>query len=70
MASQAKAVSLLLQDGLRLLGGAVDEGWLPAEGSKGAQPSAVSEESYVQRRSPMSGTRVQLQQVLDGCDQD
>lgn len=69
MASQAKAVSRLLRDGLRLLYGAMEEMWLPAEGSKGAQPSAVSE-SGVQHRSLMSGTRVQLQQLLDGCDQN
>lgn len=69
MGSQAKAVSQLFRDGLCLLSGAMDEGRLPAEGSKGAQPSAVSE-SDVQRRSPMSSTRVQLQQFLDGCDQD
>lgn len=69
MASQAKAVSRLLRDGLHLLSGAMDEGRLPAEGSKGAQPSVVSE-SDVQRQSSMSGTRVELQQLLDGCNQD
>lgn len=56
--------------------GAMDQEWSPAEGSKGAQPSAVLQ-SNVQQQSLMhssrvlvSGIGVQLQQILDECDQD